>query len=158
MKGYESVVKELIDSEREWKNSERMVYVTIPVVKDAKLMLKALEGIHKSVFLAISGILKFEYLFKRIELNKDVDKNLEVFFSKCSKRYGLTSEDCEVIKEIFKMNSKHKSSASEFVRLGKVIIMSDDLKTTSLSFDRLKIYLSISRKLLNSAISSIKSY
>ena len=82
MKGYESIVKELIDAEREWKNAERMIYVTIPVVKDAKLMLKALEGIHNSLFLTISGILKFEYLFKRVELNRDVDKNLETFFSK----------------------------------------------------------------------------
>ena len=155
MKGHESITGELVESEREWKNAERMIYVTIPVVKDMKLMIKALTSVHQSMSLAISAVLKTEYLLKKIELSSDANKNLDVFFSRAQK-YGLSRADCAVIKEVFDVFGKHKSAASEFVRIGKVVVMGNDLKTTSISYRNMKGYLLIGRKLLDSALSAIK--
>ena len=77
----------LIEAEKLWQGADHIAYITYPFVKNPKLLIRALEGLHKSLVLTISTILKFEYLHKRIELSGDTKKNLEFFFKKCSVKY-----------------------------------------------------------------------
>ena len=58
-------VNSLIECEGLLNNSDYIVNVTIPVVKDQKLLIRALEANKKAASLLISTILKYEYMFKR---------------------------------------------------------------------------------------------
>lgn len=148
----ESIYKQffdgLLEAEKHWRNADHLVYVTYPVVNDLKLLLRALEEVHQSVVGAISEILKFEYLYKRIVLSKNPKENLGVFFSKCSGSYSLDVER-ETLKEILFLGKKHKESGVEFSRQGKMMILGDDLKMQEVSLEKLKVFLKSSRILLD---------
>ena len=147
---------DLIEAEKAWRTGDHLIYVTYPVVKDDKLFLRALENLHKSLVIIISSILRFEYLYKRIELSKNGGKNLEIFFKKCGKKYGLEIDDCEIIKEIISLGKKHKESSVEFSGKGKAYIL-DDLGKVEINIDKLKIFLRVIRRLLENTIVNFKN-
>ena len=141
-------IDDLIEAEKLWQSADHLVYVTLPVVRDNKLMVRALENLHKALVLIITTILKFEYLYKRINLTSDTRKNLELFFSKCSFRYNLGREDIEIIKQILYLGKKHKESGFEFSKSGKIIILDDSLRQEELTADKIKKFLDAEKKLL----------
>ncbi len=141
----------LADAEKSYANAEYLVRITYPVVKDSKLLLRALEALYRSVVTAISAILYFEFLYKRIELTKDSVRNQEVFFRDCAARYGISEADKVNIKAIFEYSLKHKASGTELARPGKIMIMDDYMLGTDLSVNRLKELLAVVKRLLENA-------
>lgn len=141
----------LADAEKSYSNAEYLVRITYPVVKDPKLLLRALEALYRSVVTAISAILYFEFLYKRIELTKDSVKNQEIFFRDCSARYGLNENDKNHIRAIFDYSKKHKDSGTEIARPGKVMILDENMRGTDLSVHRLKELLAVVKRLLENA-------
>lgn len=148
----------LIEAERERQRAEHLVFIVMPVVKDNKLLVRALESVNRALVLVISTILKYEYLYKRIELSKDNKKNLEVFFKKCAIRYGLNEPDKEVIKKIIELGKRHKESGFEFSKVGKVVILDDDLSVEEVSLDKIKGFLALLRKVIEGAKSGFKAF
>lgn len=138
----------LTEAEKHWRNADHMVYVIIPVVKDSKLLLRALESLYKSLVLNISTILKFEYLYKRVELTNNPKRNLEIFFKKCAFKYGMNENERENIKKLLFFGKKHKVSGFEFSKSGKVIILDDAMSVSELSINLMKEFLQVSKKLL----------
>lgn len=151
---YKKFVDALIEAEKERQRAEHLINVIYPVVKDTKIFLRALERLHKYLVLTISNILKYEYLYKRIELSKDAKKNLEVFFKRCSGKYGLNELDNQVVREILALGKKHKDSGFEFSKAGKVVILNDDLGINELSLDKLKEYIALLKRLSANARSN----
>ena len=146
---YEKFVNSLMEAEKLWSGADHLVCITYPVVKDSKLLIRALENVDKSLVLAISTILKFEYMYKRINLSENTKENLENFFSKCSVNYGLGAEENKGIKEIMLIAKKHKESGFEFSRSGKAMIMDDELGVYELTQEKAKEYLKLVRKVLD---------
>jgi len=131
--------------------ADHMVYVTYPVIKDKRLLLKALEQVSESVMQIVNAILQYDYLSDRVHLSKDSKINFESFINKCSKRYNITPEEIEYITELFSLGESHKKSPLEFIRRERIVIMSDNLKTVNLDSDRLKRYLNLAKSLVNKA-------
>ena len=154
---HKKFIDDLIGAEKSWQSADHLIFVTLPVVKDTKLMVRALENLHKTLVLIITTILKFEYLYKRINLTSDTRKNLDLFFSKCSFRYGLGREDIEIIKQILYLGKKHKDSGFEFSKSGKVIILDDSLKQEELTVEKIKKFLDIEKKLLENTNKTFRS-
>lgn len=148
---HDKIGKDLIDAAGMIKNAEHMTNYTFPVIKDAKLLARALESLHKSLVLLISGILKFEYLYKRINLSKDHEVNLKTFYGKCAARYGLNDTDIVLIKEVFFLGKKHKDSGFEFSKFGKVIILDDEYGVFELDSRKMNEMVKMAKKLLNGA-------
>ncbi len=147
---YQKFIDSLIETEKHLQSADHIIFVTIPVVKDPKLMLRAFESVYRGLTLNISTILKFEYLYKRITLSNDTKINLETFFARCSKNYGLNEGECKLLKEIIFLGKKHKESGLEFSRSGKVIMVDDELGVFEIGIIKLKEFFSISKKLLQS--------
>lgn len=139
---------ELLEAEKYWRSADHFVYITLPVVKDPKLMVRALETLNEGVVKNISTILKYEYMYKRINLTKDPKQNLDTFFNKCSKRYGLQEGENALIKELIFLRKKHKDSEVEFAKSDKVIILNGN-GSVELTLTKMKEFLKISQKLLN---------
>ena len=128
--------------------ADHMTYVTFPLVKEQRLILKIFDEIYKSIIGCINAILNYEYLYKRIKLYRDNKDNMQTFIDKCAKNYTLNNEQIKKIKEILELNKKHKQSAMEFVKKDKVVILSDNLKTQVLTIQIIKQYLLLAKELL----------
>ncbi len=128
--------------------ADHMTYVTFPLVKEQRLILKIFDEIYKSIIGCINAILNYEYLYKRIKLYRDNNDNMQTFIDKCAKNYTLNNEQIKKIKEILELNKKHKQSAMEFVKKDKVVILSDSLKTQVLTIQIIKQYLLLAKELL----------
>jgi hypothetical protein len=145
----EDFEKKISEAERGVWSADHMVCVILPVVKDTKLLIRALEAVHKAVVSCVGVILKLEYMHKRINLTNDSSRNLELFFGKCASRYGLNEPEIGKIREIVSLGKRHKESGFEFSKHGRVIILDDALGITQLSADDLKGFIKTSRRLVN---------
>lgn len=153
---YQNLINSLVESEKLHLSSDHLVYVTYPVVKDPKLLVRALETLHKSLVLTITTILKFEYLFKRIDLTKNTALNLKIFFNKCSKRYSLDQKSKEILKEILRLRKIHKESPIEFSKSEKFIILDDKMEKQILDLEKMKLFLKENKELLKTANSKFR--
>ena len=136
----------LIEADDLWERADHLVNIIFPVVKDPKLLIKALEALYKCVTDVISAILKFEYVYRGIELSDDADTNLNLFFEKCMKRYGIG--DNKTIKEIIELGKKHKESGFEFSKNEKFVIFDDS--PIEISREKMRSYLTLTKRLLES--------
>ena len=127
---------------------DHLLYVTYPLIKDKKMLLKILAESEKSIAYCINAILQYEYLYKRITLYKDAKSNLKIFFDKCSKKYGITNQEIKEILDLFKIVKSHKQSPLEFVRGDKIIILSENMKPESISLEKTKEFLLLSKSIL----------
>jgi len=128
--------------------ADHMLYVTYPVIKDKRLLLKALDQIYDSIICIINAVLQYDYLFKRIQICKDAQANFQTFLEKCARRYNITPEESLEITKIISLMNSHKKSPIEFQRKDRIIIMSDNLKTTSIDSENLKKCLTLAKSLV----------
>jgi len=128
--------------------ADHMTYVTYPLVNEKRLLLKIFDEIYKSIISCINAILNYEYLYKRINLYKENEENMQTFINKCAKNYGLTNKQIKEITEILELNKQHKQSAMEFVKKDKIVILSDNLKTQTINIQKIKEYLLLAKELL----------
>lgn len=141
--------KKINEADREVWSADHMVCVILPAVKDTKLLIRALEAVHRAVVSCVTVILKLEYMHKRVNLTDDASKNLELFFGKCASKYGLNELETGKIKEIISLGKRHKESGFEFSKHGRVIILDDSLGVAQLSADNLKDFIKASRRLVS---------
>ena len=142
---------QLDDAKKLIRTADHMVYITYPALKEGRLLVKVLEELHSAVEIIMLEMLQHEYKFKRIQLSNDPKMNFSIFEQKCALMYGLTKEQINDIKQIFLIYSAHKASPTEFVRQTKFIIMSDNLRTESLTLLRMKSYLALAKDLVRKA-------
>ena len=134
--------------------ADHMAYITMPVVRENKLIIKMLTELEKALTSIISAILQYEYSYKRISLYKSQDLNLRTFIEKSSKRYNISASELANIKEIFFLAKKHENSEFEFTKSENFVIMSKQ-NTFSVSLEKIKIYLETAKSLLKKAESII---
>jgi hypothetical protein len=154
---YKKFLDEMIEAEKLWRAGDYLACVTYPVVKDEKLLLRALENVHKSAVLGISTMLKFEYIHKRISLSQDTGKNLEIFFKSCSGKLGLNEGDCIALKELLTLGKRQKESGFEFSRKGKAVILDGNLVSYELKIDKIKEFLRLERRLIDAIRGNFES-
>jgi hypothetical protein len=152
----EKFQENLEDAIKNLQIADHLAYITLPLVKDNRLLLKIFDSIYKSIISCINAILNYEYLYKRIKIYKSTEENLQTFVHKCAKNYNLTNKQIKEIKEIIILNKQHKQSAMEFVKKDKVVIMSDSLGTQVINIQKIKEYLLLSKELLMNAKNKIK--
>lgn len=135
---------------KELRTADHMAYVTYPILKEKRLLAKILEGIDSVVRNVIKAILQHEYEYKRVKIYSDPHANLKIFEGSCADRYGIR-EQIENIHEILTLAEKHKESSMEFVRNNKMIFLSDDLRTESITLEKLKEYIVTAKELMKRA-------
>lgn len=136
--------------------ADHIVYVTYPIVKDKRLLLKALEIVYESSLYLINAILQHDYLWKKIGLYTDSRLNLKTFFEKCAPRYNISKEELAALIDILSAVEAHKKSPLEFQRENKVVILSESLKTKIIDLEKMKNYIFTTRKLIEKANTGMK--
>jgi len=138
------------------KTADHMLYMTYPLIKEKRLLLKILNETYMAVLSIINAILQYEYIYKRIQLYKDAKVNFQTFTNKVAPKYNIAPEQIEKIKEIFNLTEKHKNSPFEFVRNDKVVIMTNALKTDTVTVDKMKSFILITKDILRKAETIIR--
>ena len=144
----EKILENLIEAERIINSADHLISVTIPMIKNNKLLINALIEIKKAIVKCINSILQYEYLFRRIKLHKKPNLNFETFTKKCSKRYKIESNEIKKINELFEIIKKHEKSPFEFVRKENLVILSDNLQKKTISREDVKEFLILAKTIL----------
>ncbi len=137
------------EAEKIIQTVDHMTYITFPLIKDKKLLLKILLEIKIAVANCINSILQHEYIYKRIVLYKNATTNFKIFKEQCALKYKITKEEIESISELFDIVEEHKQSSMEFVRNEKVVILSENLKTKIITIEKIKEFLLLAKNILN---------
>lgn len=144
----EKFFENLISAEKTIRAADHIVYVTFPLIKDKRLLLKVIQETRNAVALCINAILQYEYMFKRINLYKDSKSNFRTFVDKCSQRYNISQQEIKIVLELFEIMQKHKESPFEFIKEEKIIILSNGLKPTTLTLEKTKEFLITVKEIL----------
>ena len=146
-------IKLFSDSEKSFQTADHLIYFVYPMLKDQKLIKQALEGIFNSAKNLFSSILLFEHTKTNIKLNQDANSNIETF-KRVSPKLGISKNELDSFLEIINYYEKHRNSPTEFVRNNQIIILLENVKYETITFERLKSYLNI----LKTIIQKFKSY
>jgi hypothetical protein len=152
----EKFLENIIAAEKKIQIVDHMIYVTFPLIKDKRLLLKILQEIKNAVMDCISSILHYEYLYKRITLYKNPKSNFKIFIEKCTPRYQITKEEINLILELFDFIEKHRESPFEFIKDDKVIILSNDLNPKTLTIEKTKEFLMLVKNILRKTREAFK--
>mgnify|MGYP001580583933 CR=1 FL=1 len=144
----EKFLENILEAEKNIQIADHMTYVTFPLIKDKRLLLKILQEIKNAVAHCVSSILQHDYLYKKIELYKDPKENFRTFIEKCASNCEITKEEIGLIIELFDFIEKHKQSPFEFVKDDKLIILSNGLKPKTLSIEKTKQFLILGKSIL----------
>lgn len=145
----EKFIEYLREAEQIIRKIDHMTYVTFPLIKDKRVLLKILLETKIAITNCISSMLQYEYIFKRINLYKDPRENFKTFTDKCALRYGITREEIRKIIELFNLVEKHRQSSMEFVKNEKIIILSGNMSKETLELEKIKEFLNLAKKILD---------
>ncbi|MFQ5532189.1 MAG: hypothetical protein ACE5ES_06245 [Candidatus Nanoarchaeia archaeon] len=153
----EKFLQNLQEADKIIRTIDHMFYVTFPLVKDKKLLLKIILEAKTAIKHLINSILQYEYLFKRATLYRDPKSNFKTFQQKCSKRYNISEQEISLILELFDIAEKHKQSSFEFIKNNKVVILSEDMSQKVLTVEKTKDFLNLAKGILQKTKQTIKS-
>ena len=126
--------------------ADHMLYVTLPIVNEKRLLVKIFEEIYKSILNSMNALVHYEEMLGRIRLFDDQEQHVHQFF-KIAKNYAISHEQMKNIKEIIEIYKKHSESPMEFVKKEKVVIMSPTLTTKTVDNTQVKGYLLVAKEL-----------
>ena len=152
----EKFLENLMMAEKTIKSADHMIYVTFPLIKDKRLLLKILRETKNAIALCINSILQYEYLYKRIKLYKDPRLNIKIFIEKCVPRYGITKEEINHVLDLFDFLEKHKESSFEFVKDEKMVILSNGLRPRTITVEKTKEFMIVAKSILKKTREIIK--
>lgn len=148
----EKFVESLVSAEKMIMAADHMAYVSFPLIKDKRLLLKVLQETKNAVALCINSILQYEYMHERIMLHKDPKTNYKVFMERCTPAYGLSRPQTNLITELFDFVERHKESPFEFMKDEKVVILGSGLQQPkTLTIEKAKEFLILAKTLLKKA-------
>ena len=127
---------------------DHMIYITFPLIKDKRLLLKILSEINIIVLNLLNAILQYEYILKRIKLSKDARINLKIFTEQCAPHYKITDAEIKLIIEILELGEKHKKSPFEFIKEEKVVILSENLNHSIITIEKAKEFILLCKSLM----------
>jgi hypothetical protein len=152
------IYKELLTKAiRSIKRADHLTYMTLPLVKDNKLILSILSNIELSLTQGMDALLEYERDYKRISpLPQNFHSRYELFRDKLINKYGITTMEVELIVTLKNTIEAHKNSPIEFSRPDKFVICSENYRMKSISVVEIKKYISISKGFLRKIESNLK--
>lgn len=149
-------IEYLSEANRIIRACDHMIYVSYPLIKDKKLLIKILIELKKGLAYCINAILQYEYIYKRIKLYQDAKDNMQTFVNKSSKRYNITNQEIKSILEIFDVVEMHKKSPITFTRDEKIVILTDNMAKHIITLEKTKEFLALSKNILQKTNFKIK--
>lgn len=152
----DAIIESLSEAEGKLRTLDHMAYVTFPLIKDKRLLLKIVQDTKEVIAKCITSVLQYEYLCKRVALHKDSWENMRTFTERCCPRYGITRQETDLILKLFDFVEKHRQSPLEFMKNGKVVIVSENSRTVTLTVEMAKEFLLLAKTILKKIMENIE--
>ena len=134
------------------KIADHMIFMTYPLVRDNRLLLSIIQNIFLALANAVSSILYYERLFKRIPaFNDNFDSKFTIFRTKCVDRLNIDKKYIKLISEIKDIIVEHRKSPVEFERNNKFVICSSTYRMRTISIEEIKKYITETRMFIQEA-------
>jgi len=153
----EKFIQNIIEAEKTLYSADHLIYTTFPLVHDKRILLQVMKSSATASTKIINTILQYDYILKKIKLEKNPKENFETFEKNCAPRYEILPEEILIIKELFKLNNLQKNSTMTFRRHKKIVIMSEDSTNKILTYEKTKEFLNTSRNILKKTKNYIKN-
>ena len=147
----EKFFENLEKSEKTIQTADHLLYVTYPLVKDKRLLLKILTEIKNATANCMNAVLQYEYLYGRVKLSSNPKLNFKKFLEKCCPRYNISETNVKKIIKLFEIVEKHKDSPFEFVKKDKIVILSNNMNSEIITLEKVKEFLDSSKIILQKA-------
>jgi hypothetical protein len=134
------------------KIADHMIFMTYPLVKDNRLLLSVIQNLFLSLSSAMSAILYYERMFKKIpSFNDNFDAKFTAFRANCVERLKIDDKYVKMISDIKDIIIEHKKSPVEFTRQNKFVICSSSYRMRTITIDEIKKYISETRLFIQEA-------
>lgn len=128
------------------KIADHMLTITYQLVQDPKLLLAVLDNIYTAMEKAMSSVLYYERLFKRIPpFPENFEAKLIMFKTRVQPKYKINNDYLKTIEELREIIVEHKRSPVEFARKDKFVICSDNYKMKTISTSEIKKYVAVAK-------------
>lgn len=122
--------------------ADHMLIMTFPMIKDPKLLLAVVENISSSLNSAVSSLVYYERLFKRVPVFQDTSESkMLIFKNNLVGKHNINKQYVNLITEIREILDAHKKSPVEFSRGDRFVICSENYRMKTISVDTLKKYI-----------------
>ncbi len=147
----DKIFENLEKSEKTIQTASHLLYVTYPLVRDKKLLLKILTEIKNGLANCMNAVLQYEYLYGRVRLSSDSKTNFKRFLEKCCPRYKISETEIKKIIKLFEIIEKHKASPMEFAKEDKIVILSETMESETITLEKVKEFLDSAKNILQKA-------
>ena len=132
--------------------ADHILTTTYPLVKDAKLLLVVLENIFLGMTNAMSSVLYYERIFKRVPpFTDNFSSKLDLFREKVQRRYKVDESYLSLIQTIKELIVLHKQSPVEFVKQDRLVICSENYSIKTVTPEQIKNYLNKAKLFIQEA-------
>ncbi len=130
--------------------ADHMLTQTYPMVKEPKLLLAVLENIFLALANAMTSLLEYERLFKRIPAYQETfDSKLNIFRIRLVDKYKIDKKYVQMISDVKETILEHKKSPVEFARKDKLVICDDEYQMKSISLAGIKQNISDTKQFID---------
>ncbi|MBU1203903.1 MAG: hypothetical protein KKG60_02440 [Nanoarchaeota archaeon] len=137
----------LNEANKIFRNSDHLAYMTYPLIRDNKLLVRIAENLSEALTRFMEVVLYYDRLYKRIgPYPENFRSKFEIFKTKCARRYGFEPRHLKIIQELKEFVEGRKKSSMEFVRDNKYFVAGYDYKMKSLDITQLKKYINESKE------------
>lgn len=140
-----AVIENLMEADKYYQRANHLLSVTFPLIKNKNLLIKIIQEIKNSITKTVVAILQYEFLYKRIKLTPDPEKNFQIFEQECAKKYEITQKEIEQIRALFELTKKQKESVMDVMKNEKVVHISKDMNTETLTPEKAREFLDLSK-------------
>lgn len=134
-------------SKKEIELADHQIYVTYPLIKEAKFLLSIAEHVIRSAELALEALLTYERKYKRIEpFARNFAVMIDVFHPEVQRRYGFGEEHLRLLKKLAEFKQHSKESIMRFRRKDKYILTTQQYDMQVLDLEKVKRFCAATKK------------
>ncbi len=136
---YKDLFKEAV---RTIRRADHLTYMTLPLIKDNRLVLSIIENIHIAMVHGMNSALEYERYYKRVgPLPENFNSRFDIFRVKLINKYNISNEEAELIRMLKENIEAHKNSPVEFSRPDKFVICNENYRMKTISVPEIKQYI-----------------
>jgi hypothetical protein len=134
------------------KVADHMITMSYPMFKDPKILVSAIKSLMKAADNAITSMLEYERLFKRIpSYHESIDVKMNLFKQKIIPQHKLNKNHEKLLKTLHDLTRAHTDSSVEFPRKDKFVMCSDTYEMRTISIADLKSLIKDTKLLVEDA-------
>lgn len=132
----------IYEANKSFNTADHLAYVTYNIVKDTKVISLISEHLLTSLTKGMDALLYIEREYKRISQYPDSFEIKLELFKKIIKRYGISKDYIEIIKELKEIKEYKQKGPVSFTKKDKLVMYSSNYRLKTVTLDKIKKHIS----------------